>query len=163
MRLGARAQSGYILDDKILPIGATYSHASSKPASTGSAHAKRAASEAVTSLHDLSAVDLIEGFRASQFSPLEVLEDVLAHVAVWEPHIKKALYAFDRTAPARLRKRRPNAGKGEPQACSTASPSPSRTISLPRACRCRWAPPAMPLSRRAGCAARRARCAKRVL
>src|ERR1700716_715596 len=55
---------------------------------------KPAASEAVTSLHDLSAVDLIEGFRASQFSPSEVLEDVLAHVAVWEPRIK-ALYAFD--------------------------------------------------------------------
>src|SRR5260221_11926328 len=50
--------------------------------------------EAVTSLHDLSAVDLIEGFRANQFSPSEVLEDVLAHIAVWEPHIK-ALYAFD--------------------------------------------------------------------
>jgi aspartyl-tRNA(Asn)/glutamyl-tRNA(Gln) amidotransferase subunit A len=48
----------------------------------------------VTSLHDLSAVDLIAGFRAKQFSPSEVLEDVLAHVAVWEPHIK-ALYAFD--------------------------------------------------------------------
>src|SRR5258706_11514499 len=50
--------------------------------------------EAVTSLHDLSAVDLIAGFRAKQFSPSEVLEDVLAHIALWEPHIK-ALYAFD--------------------------------------------------------------------
>src|SRR4030088_2482739 len=50
--------------------------------------------EAVTSLHDLSAVDLIAGFRARQFSPSEVLEDVIAHIAVWEPHIK-ALYAFD--------------------------------------------------------------------
>src|SRR4030088_1452690 len=50
--------------------------------------------EAVTSLHDLSAVDLIAGFRARQFSPSEVLQDVLAHVALWEPHIK-ALYAFD--------------------------------------------------------------------
>src|SRR4030081_2326550 len=50
--------------------------------------------EAVTSLHDLSAVDLIAGFRARQFSPSEVLQDVLAHIAVWEPHIK-ALYAFD--------------------------------------------------------------------
>jgi aspartyl-tRNA(Asn)/glutamyl-tRNA(Gln) amidotransferase subunit A len=50
--------------------------------------------ETVTSLHDLSAVDLIAGFRARQFSPSEVLEEVLAHVAVWEPHIK-ALYAFD--------------------------------------------------------------------
>src|ERR1700716_3630151 len=50
--------------------------------------------QAVTSLHDLSAVDLIAGFRARQFSPSEVLEDVIAHIAVWEPHIK-ALYAFD--------------------------------------------------------------------
>jgi aspartyl-tRNA(Asn)/glutamyl-tRNA(Gln) amidotransferase subunit A len=55
---------------------------------------KPASEDAVTSLHDLSAVDLIAGFRARQFSPSEVLEDLLAHVAVWEPHIK-ALYAFD--------------------------------------------------------------------
>src|SRR5258707_6331046 len=54
----------------------------------------RAPENAVTSLHDLSAVDLIAGFRARQFSPSEVLEDVLAHIAIWEPHIK-ALYAFD--------------------------------------------------------------------
>jgi aspartyl-tRNA(Asn)/glutamyl-tRNA(Gln) amidotransferase subunit A len=54
----------------------------------------KAAQEAVTSLHDLSAVDLIAGFRGKQFSPSEVLEDVLAHIAVWEPHIR-ALYAFD--------------------------------------------------------------------
>jgi aspartyl-tRNA(Asn)/glutamyl-tRNA(Gln) amidotransferase subunit A len=55
---------------------------------------KSASREAVTSLHDLSAVDLIAGFRAKQFSPSEVLEDVLTHIAAWEPHIK-ALYAFD--------------------------------------------------------------------
>jgi len=55
---------------------------------------KPAPEQTVTSLHDLSAVDLIAGFRARQFSPSEVLEDVLAHIAVWEPHIK-ALYAFD--------------------------------------------------------------------
>jgi len=55
---------------------------------------KPASNEVVTSLHDLSAVDLIAGFRARQFSPSEVLEDVLAHIAIWEPHIK-ALYAFD--------------------------------------------------------------------
>jgi len=50
--------------------------------------------EDVTSLHDLSAVDLIAGYKARQFSPSEVLEDVIAHVERWEPHIK-ALYAFD--------------------------------------------------------------------
>jgi aspartyl-tRNA(Asn)/glutamyl-tRNA(Gln) amidotransferase subunit A len=55
---------------------------------------KSASRHAVTSLHDLSAVDLIAGFRAKQFSPTEVLKDVLTHIAVWEPHIK-ALYAFD--------------------------------------------------------------------
>jgi aspartyl-tRNA(Asn)/glutamyl-tRNA(Gln) amidotransferase subunit A len=55
---------------------------------------KAASEESVMSLHDLSAVDLIAGFRAGQFSPTEVLEDVLAHIAAWEPHIK-ALYAFD--------------------------------------------------------------------
>jgi aspartyl-tRNA(Asn)/glutamyl-tRNA(Gln) amidotransferase subunit A len=55
---------------------------------------KPASNEVVTSLHDLSAVDLIAGYRAGQFSPTEVLEDVLAHIAIWEPHIK-ALYAFD--------------------------------------------------------------------
>jgi aspartyl-tRNA(Asn)/glutamyl-tRNA(Gln) amidotransferase subunit A len=55
---------------------------------------KPVSQEAVTSLHDLSAVDLIAGFRAKQFTPSEVLEDVLTHIATWEPHIK-ALYAFD--------------------------------------------------------------------
>jgi aspartyl-tRNA(Asn)/glutamyl-tRNA(Gln) amidotransferase subunit A len=55
---------------------------------------KSTSQEAVTSLHDLSAVDLIAGFRGKQFSPSEVLEDVLSHIALWEPHIK-ALYAFD--------------------------------------------------------------------
>jgi aspartyl-tRNA(Asn)/glutamyl-tRNA(Gln) amidotransferase subunit A len=55
---------------------------------------KSESQEAVTPLHDLSAVDLIAGFRAKQFSPSEVLEDLLAHIAAWEPHIK-ALYAFD--------------------------------------------------------------------
>src|SRR6201999_1259697 len=50
--------------------------------------------EAVSPLHDLSAVDLLAGYRAKQFTPSEVLEDVLTHVAAWEPHIK-ALYAFD--------------------------------------------------------------------
>ncbi len=55
---------------------------------------KRASAEAVTPLHDLSAVDLIAGFKGKQFSPSEVLEDLLSHLAAWEPQIK-ALYAFD--------------------------------------------------------------------
>src|SRR5215470_2532816 len=55
---------------------------------------KTESQEAITSLHDLSATDLIAGYRAKQFSPSEVMEDLLAHVALWEPHIK-ALYLFD--------------------------------------------------------------------
>jgi aspartyl-tRNA(Asn)/glutamyl-tRNA(Gln) amidotransferase subunit A len=55
---------------------------------------EEAPQEGVTPLHDLSAVDLIAGYRSGQFSPSEVLEDLLAHIALWEPHIK-ALYAFD--------------------------------------------------------------------
>ena len=49
---------------------------------------KAASNEVVASLHDLSAVDLIAGFRAGQFSSTDVLEDVLTHIAVWEPHIE---------------------------------------------------------------------------
>jgi aspartyl-tRNA(Asn)/glutamyl-tRNA(Gln) amidotransferase subunit A len=55
---------------------------------------KTVPADTVTPLHDLSAVDLIAGYRAKQFTPSEVLEDVLAHVAAWEPHLR-ALYAFD--------------------------------------------------------------------
>jgi aspartyl-tRNA(Asn)/glutamyl-tRNA(Gln) amidotransferase subunit A len=50
--------------------------------------------DAVSALHDLTAMDLIAGFRSRQFSPSEVMDDILEHVARWEPHIK-ALYAFD--------------------------------------------------------------------
>ena len=63
---------------------------------------KPAPRKTVTSLHDLSAVDLIAGYRAKQFSPSEVLEEVLAHVAVWEPHIK-ALYLLRSRRRARRR------------------------------------------------------------
>src|SRR5882724_7738713 len=70
------------------------SPASSKPVFRQVPMHETASQEGITSLHDLSAVDIIAGFRAKQFSPSEVLEDVLTHVAAWEPHIK-ALYAYD--------------------------------------------------------------------
>src|SRR6266481_1608719 len=79
---------------KSCPSAPACSRASSKPVWQQVPMHKIKPEEAVTSLHDLSAVDLIAGYRAKQFSPSEVLEDVLAHVAVWEPHIK-ALYLFD--------------------------------------------------------------------
>src|SRR5262245_17099228 len=67
---------------------------SSKPVSRQVPMHKPKQEEAVTSLHDLSAVDLIAGYKTKQFSPSEVLEDVIAHVQRWEPHIK-ALYLYD--------------------------------------------------------------------
>src|SRR6201987_3962905 len=70
------------------------SPASSKPACRQVLMHKTSSQDAVTSLHDLSAVDLIAGYKAGQFSPSEVMEDLLEHVASWEPHIK-ALYLFD--------------------------------------------------------------------
>ena len=48
---------------------------------------KPAAEEEITSLHDLSATDLIAGYRAKQFSPSEVLEEVIGHVAVSYTHL----------------------------------------------------------------------------
>ena len=59
--------------------------------------------DTITSLHDLSAVDLLAGYRAKQFSPSEVLEEVIAHVAAWEPHIK-ALYLYDPDAARKVAK-----------------------------------------------------------
>jgi aspartyl-tRNA(Asn)/glutamyl-tRNA(Gln) amidotransferase subunit A len=50
--------------------------------------------DTITSLHDLSAVDLLAGYRSKQFSPSEVLEEIVTQVASWEPHIK-ALYLYD--------------------------------------------------------------------
>src|SRR4051794_36350769 len=76
------------------PSAPACSRGSSKPVCRSAPMHEPASHETVTSLHDLSAVDLIAGFRARQFSPSEVLEDVLSHIAAWEPHIK-ALYAFD--------------------------------------------------------------------
>src|SRR4051812_32229128 len=67
---------------------------SSKPVYRQVPMHKKKQEEAVTSLHDLSAHDLIAGYKTKQFSPSEVLEDVIAHVARWEPQLK-ALYLFD--------------------------------------------------------------------
>ena len=86
--------TGYFLDDKILPIGASMFARIIETRLPVGSHDKPAAEEEITSLHDLSVTDLIAGYRAKQFSPSEVLEEVIEHVAAWEPHIE-ALYLFD--------------------------------------------------------------------
>ena len=39
-------------------------------------------------LHDLSARELVAAYRDGTLSPVEVTQDVLAHVARWEPHLQ---------------------------------------------------------------------------
>jgi aspartyl-tRNA(Asn)/glutamyl-tRNA(Gln) amidotransferase subunit A len=48
----------------------------------------------MTAPHDLTAVALLEAYRAKKLSPSEVFADVEARIARWEPHIK-ALYCYD--------------------------------------------------------------------
>src|SRR5580765_1163759 len=45
-------------------------------------------------LHDLSAVELLAGYRSGTLSPVEVTRDVLAHIRAWEPHLH-ATYALE--------------------------------------------------------------------
>jgi len=48
----------------------------------------------MTEIHDLSAVELLQRYRAKSLSPSEVFAAVENHIARWEPHLK-ALYAYD--------------------------------------------------------------------
>ncbi|GAP35028.1 amidase [Piscinibacter sakaiensis] len=48
----------------------------------------------MTALHDLSAVELIDAYRARRLSPVEVTRAVLARIAAWEP-VLAATYALD--------------------------------------------------------------------
>ena len=63
----------------------------------------------ITSLHDLSATDLIAGYRAKQFSPSEVLEEVIEHAAAWGRTSRRSICSIP-TARAPPR-RRPTAGR----------------------------------------------------
>jgi aspartyl-tRNA(Asn)/glutamyl-tRNA(Gln) amidotransferase subunit A len=45
-------------------------------------------------IHDLSAIELLQRYRAKSLSPTEAFAAIEQHVARWEPHIK-ALYAYD--------------------------------------------------------------------
>ena len=47
----------------------------------------------MTEIHDLSAVELLQRYRAKTLSPSEVFAAIEQHIARWEPHLK-ALYAY---------------------------------------------------------------------
>ncbi|MGO3005085.1 MAG: amidase family protein, partial [Halomonas sp.] len=44
-------------------------------------------------LHQLTATQLLDGYRARSFSPSDVAGALVEHIATWEPHIN-ALYAY---------------------------------------------------------------------
>ena len=48
----------------------------------------------MTDIHDLSATELLQRYRAKTLSPTEVFAAVEKHIARWEPHLK-ALYAYE--------------------------------------------------------------------
>jgi aspartyl-tRNA(Asn)/glutamyl-tRNA(Gln) amidotransferase subunit A len=48
----------------------------------------------MTDIHDLSAVELLQRYRAKSISPSEVFAAVEKHIARWEPHLK-ALYTYE--------------------------------------------------------------------
>jgi len=46
------------------------------------------------SLHDLSALELVAGYRTKALSPVEVTRAVLDHIERWEPYLR-APYRLD--------------------------------------------------------------------
>ncbi|MES2098332.1 MAG: amidase [Pseudomonadota bacterium] len=69
----------------------------------------------MSALHDLSAVELLAGYRAGTLSPVEVARDVLAHIRAWEPHVH-ATYALDADAAlAQAEASQARWARGEPQ------------------------------------------------
>ncbi|CAN5769965.1 amidase [soil metagenome] len=48
----------------------------------------------MTSLHDLSAIELLDAYRKKALSPVEVTRELLAHIRRWEPHLH-ATYALE--------------------------------------------------------------------
>lgn len=68
----------------------------------------------MTALHDLSARELLAAYRTHSLSPVEVTQDVLDHIARWEPHLcatyllrPDAALAQARASEARWRAGRP--------------------------------------------------------
>ncbi|WP_420135382.1 amidase [Rhodopseudomonas sp.] len=72
-------------------------------------------SSKTTTLNDLSATELLAGYYSKQFSPAEVMDEVIAQAERWEPHLN-ALYAFDPDGARRAaRASTERWQKGEPQ------------------------------------------------
>ena len=57
-------------------------------------HGRLRQSTPMTELHQLCGVDLLVGYRAGTFGPVDVTRAVLARIDAWEPHLH-ATYALD--------------------------------------------------------------------
>ena len=48
----------------------------------------------MTTIHDMTAVDLLAAYKSKKLSPVEVIDAVIKRIEAWEPKLK-ALYAPD--------------------------------------------------------------------
>ena len=64
--------------------------------------------------HDFTAHQLLAGFRAREFSPVDVMQELLAHVGHWEPHIAATWLLRPEAALAQARASQARWLRGEP-------------------------------------------------
>ncbi|HPZ58384.1 MAG TPA: amidase, partial [Ottowia sp.] len=67
-----------------------------------------------TALHDLTAHELLAGYKSRDFSPVEVTQAVLAQIKLWEPHIAATWLLRPDDALAQARASEARWQKGEP-------------------------------------------------
>ncbi len=65
-------------------------------------------------LHELGARELLAGYRSRAFSPVEVAQAVLDHVARWEPHLHASYLLRPELALEQARASEARWQKGEP-------------------------------------------------
>ena len=109
----------------------------------------------MTQLHELSASELLAGYRSRQISPVDALLDVLAHVARWEPHLQATYLLRPEAALAQARQSEARWLRGAPcgpldgvpvtlkdNIATQGDPTPLGTAALPLVPAAADAPPA---------------------
>ena len=109
----------------------------------------------MTQLHELSASELLTGYRSRQISPVDALLDVLSHVARWEPHLQATYLLRPEAALAQARQSEARWLRGAPcgpldgvpvtlkdNIATQGDPTPLGTAALPLVPAAADAPPA---------------------
>ncbi|WP_287743352.1 amidase [Diaphorobacter sp.] len=109
----------------------------------------------MTQLHELSASELLAGYRSHQISPVDALLDVLSHVARWEPHLQATYLLRPEAALAQARQSEARWLRGAPcgpldgvpvtlkdNIATQGDPTPLGTAALPLVPAAADAPPA---------------------